>query len=442
MATILVVDDEASIRQSFHLILKDTFDVIFAVNGREAMAMLNDQVVDLVLLDILLPDITGLELLKRIRTSCPHTEIVMVTAVKEINTAVEAIKSGAYEYFVKPFEVSDVLAVIHRALEKRHMANELIYLRKELERYHPFEQMVGKDKKMRDVYAFIETVSQSDGTVLIQGESGTGKELVARAIQKRSSRSTQPFVVVNCAAIPEQLMESELFGYNKGAFTGASRTCVGKLEIADGGTVFLDDIDSLSINMQAKLLRSIQEKEFQRLGSTRVIRANVRFVASSNRDILTLVEDGRFREDLYYRLNVLPVNLPPLRTRKVDIPLLFEHFFYRHSQQSGQPIKRFSKEALRKMMDYRWPGNVRELENLSERLCTIVEESTIRRKDISGLSGSQANDRNMTLREAVGRFEKRYISDVLETVGGNRKMAAERLGVHRNTILSKLNFSR
>ncbi len=291
---------------------------------------------------------------------------------------------------------------------------------------------------MREVYAFIDIVSQSDSTVLIQGESGTGKELVARAIQKRGPRCTQPFIVINCAAIPEALMESELFGYNKGAFTGANGVQVGKLEIADGGTVFLDDIDSMPVNMQAKLLRSIQEKEFQRLGSAQVIRANIRFIDASNKDILKLIQEGRFREDLYYRLNVLPVNLPPLRFRKGDIPLLFENFLYKYAQKSEQPVKCISKRAMCVLMNHRWPGNVRELENLAERLCTIVEEGTIREKDISWLCSRQVTNREMTLKEAVCRFEKQYISEVLETVGGNRKKAAEHLGVHRNTILSKM----
>jgi len=439
MAAVLVIDDEAGIRQSFKMILKDAFDVYYAASGKEALTYLGAHAIDLVLLDVILPDINGLELLKMVHAESPRTEIIMVTAVRDIQTAVESIKSGAYEYIVKPFDVGEVLTVINRALEKRRMTNELMYLRGELERFHPFEKMVGADKKMREVYAFIDSVSQSDSTVLIQGESGTGKELVARAIQKRSQRSSGPFVVINCAAIPETLMESELFGYNRGAFTGASCNQLGKLEIAGGGTVFLDDIDSLSVNMQAKLLRLIQEKEFQRLGSTRVLEANVRFIAACNKNMTKLIADGSFREDLYYRLNVLPIHLPPLRARKGDIAILFDHFFYRYSRKTGQPIKKLSKRALGILITYRWPGNVRELENLAERLCIIVENSTIMPRDIAGFCGRESDHRNLSLKEAVRRFEKQYITDVLVDMGGCRKKAAEHLGVHRNTLLSKMN---
>ncbi|MGD9320237.1 MAG: sigma-54 dependent transcriptional regulator, partial [Desulfobacteraceae bacterium] len=357
--TILVVDDEYGVRQSFNMVLKDEYTVLLTGTGEEAIDIFTKSPVDLILLDILLPDINGIDLLEKFKELDPNTEIIMVTAVKEIQTAVKAIKLGAYEYIIKPFTVDDVLTLISRALEKRNLMREVTYLRGELERYHPFEEMVGKDKAMREIFDLISDISHSDGTVLIQGESGTGKELVARAIHNLSPRSAHPFVVINCAAIPGTLMESEIFGHMKGAFTGATSTTVGKLEIASKGTVFLDDIDSLDINMQAKLLRVIQEKEFERLGSTKVIKIDVRFVAASNKNLQELMSGGNFREDLFYRLQVFPMELPPLRERKADIPLLLNHFLEMQAKNTGKASKSFSEKAIKALMEYDWPGNVR-----------------------------------------------------------------------------------
>lgn len=436
---ILVVDDERAVRQSFNMVLKDEYRVLLAGTGEKAIDIFQKNPIDLILLDILLPDIDGIDLLKKLKQTDPNTEIIMVTAVNDLQTAVKAIKLGAYEYIIKPFIVDDVLTVIGRALEKRSLVRQVAYLRNELERYHPFEKMVGKDKKMRNIFELISTVSQSDGTVLIQGESGTGKELVARAVHNLSPRKSQPFVVINCAAIPVTLMESEIFGYNKGAFTGAVSTNIGKLEIADKGTVFFDDIDSLDINMQAKLLRIIQEKEFQRLGDTRIIKVNVRFVAASNKDISDLISHGEFREDLFYRLNVFPIKLPPLRERRGDIPLLLNHFFKLYAKKSGRPQKTVSQNALKVLMEYDWPGNVREIQNLVERLCTIKQDLLIQLKDITALSISRKKIIDGTLKEAVSSFEKQYIAETLEMVDGNRKKTSEKLGIHRNTLLAKIN---
>lgn len=436
---ILVVDDERAVRQSFNMVLKDEYRVLLAGTGEKAIDIFQKNPIDLILLDILLPDIDGIDLLKKLKQTDPNTEIIMVTAVNDLQTAVKAIKLGAYEYIIKPFIVDDVLTVIGRALEKRSLVRQVAYLRNELERYHPFEKMVGKDKKMRNIFELISTVSQSDGTVLIQGESGTGKELVARAVHNLSPRKSQPFVVINCAAIPVTLMESEIFGYNKGAFTGAVSTNIGKLEIADKGTVFFDDIDSLDINMQAKLLRIIQEKEFQRLGDTRIIKVNVRFVAASNKDISDLISHGEFREDLFYRLNVFPIKLPPLRERRGDIPLLLNHFFKLYAKKSGRPQKTVSQNALKVLMEYDWPGNVREIQNLVERLCTIKQDLLIQLKDITALSISRKKIIDSTLKEAVSSFEKQYIAETLEMVDGNRKKTSEKLGIHRNTLLAKIN---
>lgn len=437
--TILVVDDEHGVRQSFNMVLKDKYDVLIACTGEEAIDIFRKNSIDLILLDILLPDINGIDLLKKLKEMDPNTEIIMVTAVKEIQIAVKAIKMGAYEYIVKPFVVDDVLIVIDRALEKLNLLKEVAYLKNELKRHHSFEKMIGKSKKMRVVFDLISTVSQSDGTVLIQGESGTGKELVARAIHNRSSRKDQPFVVINCAAIPAPLMESEIFGYNRGAFTGATNTTMGKLEIANKGTVFFDDVDTLDIRMQAKLLRVIQEKEIERLGSTKVINVDIRFVAASKNNLNRLVSQGLFREDLFFRLNVFPINLPPLRERKSDIKLLVDHFFDFFSGKTGKAPKRFSKEATQALMRYDWPGNVRELENLIERLTTIIQKPVIHSQDISLSYIVLKNEiTGLTLKDALEAFERQYIREILESAGGNRNEAAEILGIHRNTIARKI----
>jgi two-component system response regulator AtoC len=436
-STILVVDDEQGVRQSFYMVLKDEFVVLLAETGNEAIEIFSQNTVDVILLDILLPDINGIELLERLKDMDPNTEIIMITAVKEVQTAVKAIKQGAYEYIVKPFNVDEVITVIRRALEKHTLVKEVTYLKGELERVQPFEKMVGNDKKMVKIFDLISTVSQSDGTVLVQGESGTGKELVARAIHRRSPRNDQPFVVINCAAIPSTLMESEIFGHTKGAFTGAVRAAMGKLEIANRGTILLDDIDSLEINMQGKLLRVIQEREFERLGSTKVIRIDVRFIAASNKDLEELIAKGDFREDLFYRLNVFPVLVPPLRERKGDIPALLSHFLELFSKGDNPP-KTFSPEALKVLMKYDWPGNVRELENLVQRLSTLCKGPVIHLKDIPMFTMTRTEIKDMPLREAVKTFERQYIATVLESVNYNKTQAAEILGVHRNTLSTKL----
>lgn len=437
--TILVVDDESGIRQSFKMILKDDYNLILAENGVQAIDKFKKNAVDLVLLDILLPDTGGLELLKKMKDIDSSVEVIMVTAVKEVPVAVKAIKLGAYEYIMKPFKVDDILSVITRSLEKRALLMEVTYLKTELERCRPFEQMVGKDPKLMKIFELIAIISQSDGTVLIQGESGTGKELVARAIHKRSQRSKDPFVVSNCAAIPATLMESEMFGYCRGAFTGAMNTRIGKLELGNKGTVFLDDIDSLDVSMQAKLLRIIQEKELERLGSSKVIKLDIRFIAASNKDLEEMIEKGEFREDLYYRLKVFPIKLPPLRERRGDISLLLDHFTARFSQQTGSPKKQFSQGAVSTLVNYDWPGNIRELQNLMERLLTIIPGPVIRKNDIPAFGSRRRELKGETLKEAVNSFEKQYISDILETVSGNKKKAAEKLGIHRNTLLAKTN---
>ncbi|MEW6188038.1 MAG: sigma-54 dependent transcriptional regulator [Thermodesulfobacteriota bacterium] len=437
--TILVVDDEFGVLQSFKMVLKDRFEVLLSETGVGALKLFNKNHVDLILLDILLQDGNGLDLLQKFKELEPAVEIIMITAVKDIQTAVKAIRLGAYDYILKPFDVEDVLKIIQRALEKKDLLRKVVYLKNELGRFSAFEEMVGKDDTMMGIFDLISMISASDGTVLIQGESGTGKELVARAIHNRSSRKDQPFVVINCAAIPPTLMESEIFGYQKGAFTGAVTTVSGKLELADGGTVFLDDIDSLEINMQAKLLRVIQEKEFEKVGSHKLITLEVRFIASSNKNLLHLIGQGKFREDLYYRLNVLPIELPPLRTRTKDILLLINYFLDYFSRKTGKPLKTVSAEAVRILTSYDWPGNVRELKNLMERLTTIVRGPEITLSDVSMLTITESPFQPLPLKEAVGVFEKGHIQQVMERVKFDKNKAARILNIHRNTLVNKLN---
>ena len=438
-ASILVVDDEYGVLQSFKMVLGSEHNIFLAETGEKAIKTFSENAIDLILLDIILPDSNGIDLLKKFKETDPDTEVIMVTAVKEVKTAVEAMKFGAYDYIVKPFVVEDIINIINRVLEKHRLQREVTYLKDELERFQPFEKIVGQDRKMLEIFELISTIAESDGAVLIQGESGTGKELVARAIHRLGARRNQPFVVINCAAIPETLMESEIFGHNKGAFTGASQVKIGKLEIANKGIVFFDDVDTLDIGMQAKLLRVIQEKEFERLGSTKLIRIDVRFIAASNKNLTHLSETGQFREDLFYRLNVFPVEIPPLRERRGDIRLLLDHFLDLYSKRNGKPLKKFSNSAAKLLTDhYEWPGNVRELQNLVERLATITRRNVIFPKNISSFSINKKEIRDMPLKDAVDIFEKEFIDDVLKRVRGSRKDAARILGIHRNTLQKKL----
>jgi DNA-binding NtrC family response regulator len=435
---VLIVDDERNVRRVLSMALVDDHRVFTARNAKGALDTVRRGGMNVVLMDVLLPDADGVSLLQELKRIDPTLEVIMVTAVKDIQTAVRAIKSGAYEYVLKPFVVEEVRKVIHRALERHRLSQEVTGLLGELDASRPFESMLSRNRRMRDVFQLIAAVACSDGAVLIQGESGTGKELVARAVHNRSRRRNEPFVVINCGAVPRSLMERELFGHNRGAFTHATSSLPGKLELADGGTVFLDDIDSMDIGMQAKLLRAIQHKEFERLGGNRLIRVDIRFVAACNKDLQELIREGRFREDLFFRLNVFPVTLPPLRDRREDIPILLNHFLKIHrGAGSGRP-ETFSKKALEKLMQYDWPGNIRELENLVLRISTVTRRRKVRVRHLPEGLAPRSGGGALTLKEAVQGFERKFIGDVLEQVRGSRREAAERLGIHRNTLRGKM----
>ncbi|MFO8088841.1 MAG: sigma-54 dependent transcriptional regulator [Desulfatiglandaceae bacterium] len=439
--SILVVDDERGIRQSLKMFLQDFYNVYVAGTGSEAVEIISKKSIDVILLDIRLPDVDGVELIKVLKDIDPDPEIIMVTAIKEVESAVQAMKSGAFDYLVKPFVVEDIKISVSRAIENRGMKRQVSYVNSEFQRIQPFEKIVGSDQKMLQVYELVSKVAASAGAVLIQGESGTGKELVARAIHNLSPRKDRPFVVINCAAIPSTLMESEVFGHTRGAFTGATSNTIGKIELGHKGTVFLDDVDTLDLAMQAKMLRVLQEKELERLGSTKLIPVDVRFVAASNKPLKQLIDENKFREDFFYRLNVFPVQLPPLRERKGDIPILLDYFSKIQARNTREPPKSFSSEAIATLTRYDWPGNVRELQNLVERLSVIVKEPVIENLHLAGFQSLEKDKGTIGktgLKEAVKSFERSYIREILDQTGGNRKKASKILGVHRNTLLAKI----
>jgi len=441
---ILIVDDDPGLRESFRLILEDRYELIEAVDGRQALEVVRRSEVDLVLLDIRLPEMDGIEVLERIKTIDDQVEVVLVTAVKTVRTAVAAMKLGAFDYLTKPFEEDDLLSVVRRALEKRSLEREVVFLRSELARRPEFGEIVGSHAEMQKLFRLIAQVARTSTTVLITGESGTGKELVARAIHRQGPRRDKPFVAVNPAALSETLLESELFGHEKGSFTGAFQRKLGKLEMAQGGTLFLDEIGTLKPELQSKLLRVLQEREIERVGGTRTIHIDVRVIAATNVDLKQAVATQAFREDLYYRLNVLPISVPPLRDRRDDIPLLVEHFIRRYNAEMSKHIEGLAPDAMTVLRDYPWPGNVRELQNIVERLVGLVDTPVIGVSDLpldlllpdSTMRLRQAE--TLPLRQATDEFERQIVLRVLERVRWNRSEAARILGIHRNSLKTML----
>ena len=437
---ILVVDDDPGVRDAFRLILEDHYEVLDAPDGPQALEVLRAAQVDLVLLDIRLPEMDGIEVLERIKAIDEGLEVILVTAVKTVRTAVAAMKLGAFDYLTKPFEEDELLALCNRALEKRSLEREVTFLRGELARTRDFEEIVGTHAAMQKLFRLTEQVARTTATVLITGESGTGKELIARAIHRQGPRRDRPFVAVNPAAVAESLIESELFGHEKGAFTGAYQRKLGKFELAQGGTLFLDEIGTLKAELQAKLLRVLQEREIERVGGTRPIKIDVRVIAATNVDVKQAVARGAFREDLYYRLNVVPIEVPPLRERIEDLPLLVEHFVRQYGQQFGKRVQGLSREALRALSLYRWPGNVRELQNVVERCVALADGPQIELNDLpldvlipDHRIRVRKADR-LPLKDATEAFEHQIVLRVLERVKGNTSEAARILGVHRNSL--------
>ncbi|MBI3989293.1 MAG: sigma-54-dependent Fis family transcriptional regulator [candidate division NC10 bacterium] len=447
---ILAVDDEENLLHFLSKLLKgEGYRVEVARAGGEALERAKEADFDLAILDLKLPDMDGMAVLRAFREMAPEANVVMITAYGSIESAVEAMKAGAYDYIVKPFRAEEILKAVEKALEQRRLRREVQHLRREVERRYSFENIVGKSKAMQEVFCQIERVAASKSTVLITGESGTGKELAARAIHYRSERKNGPFVVIDCGAIPENLQENELFGHIKGSFTGAVSTKRGLFEEADGGSLFLDEVGDLSGPSQAKLLRALQEGTIRRVGETRTIQVDVRVIAATNKDLAELVREGRFREDLYYRLNVVPIHLPPLRERTEDIPLLAGFFLRRYGAEFGKPVRRISPSAMDLLFSYPWPGNVRELENVIERMVLFSEGEVIGEDLLPqevGLQGDairlQVPEAPLCLKEAVEKMsqdvEKGLIERALGRTGGNRSGAARLLGISRRALLYKM----
>jgi DNA-binding NtrC family response regulator len=426
---ILVVDDEPNVRESFRLVLEDAYEVIDVPDGTRALEAVRASPVDLVLLDIRLPEMDGIEVLERLKALDEGVEVILVTAVKTVRTAVEAMKLGAFDYVTKPFDEDELLSLVRRALQKRSLEREVTFLRGELARQHDREDIVGAHPEMQKLSRLITQVARTTTTVLITGESGTGKELIARAIHHRGPRRDKPFVPVNPAAIPESLVESELFGHEKGAFTGAHQRKLGRFELAQGGTLFLDEIGLLRPEVQAKLLRVLQEREIERVGGT----------------LKRAVASGAFREDLFYRLNVVPITVPPLRDRIEDLPLLVDHFIRRYNHECNKRIEALTPDALAALGSYAWPGNVRELQNIVERTVVLVDGPLISAADLPldltispTRPGSTLDKRRVDLNEASDRFERLIVQRVLEEARGNVSEAARVLGLHRNSLKVKL----
>jgi DNA-binding NtrC family response regulator len=452
-AKILVVDDEAKMRRVLQLFLEEHGHIVAqAENGEVALEEINSFHPDLVICDIRMPRLNGIELLRRAKEISKDLPIIIMTAYGEVKTAVEAMKLGAENYITKPLDMDELRILVGRAIEKRSLIRENIQLREELDSKYQGANFVGESEKMQDVFHLIEQVAQTNTTVLVTGESGTGKELAARAIHFKSPRRNKPFVVVNCAALSEHLLESELFGHVKGAFTGAHNDRKGRFELADGGTLFLDELALMSIPLQGKLLRVLQEKTFEAVGGTQTIKVDVRIIGATNKDLAGMMGKKTFREDLYYRLNVVEVWMPSLRARKKDIPVLIEHSIARLNRELGKNVKAFSNDVLELLSKYDWPGNVRELENVVER-AMVLGKSNILGIDnvptqITRLRGRETPeesifkdlklpDNGLPLIEAVEEMEKTLIREALERTGGNKTKAAELLGVTRKIMRYK-----
>jgi len=441
---LLIVDDEESVRDSLELLLEESYRMYKAADGKEALDRIEDLGVDLVILDVTMPGIDGMETLSRIMKLPAPPEVVMLSATDSARLGIQAVKEGAYDYLAKPFDKEELKEVIKRALQRRSLEREVSFLRAEVEKLGGFGDMVGRSPMMLELFMIVEKVAQTDTSVLISGESGTGKELVARAIHSRGERKKGPFVPVNCAAIPRELLESEFFGHEKGAFTGAHARKIGKFELANGGILFLDEISTLQQELQAKLLRVLQDREFVRVGGTQSVRSDVQIIAASNQDLGEMVADGKFREDLFYRLNVIPINIPPLRDRRKDIPLLVKHILARLCERLNKTVPKVSREAMKVLKSCQWPGNVRELENLLERIVVLSPkgseidvqdlpmEITVARGDPEAFSESDG------LISARDRFERVYILSALRKTNWNQSEAARLLKVHRNTLYKKM----
>jgi len=438
--SVLVVDDDSLVNElAFETLNRSGYDCRTAHSAEEALAVLNEREADIILSDLRMPGMDGIELLKQIKKLTPDTVVIMITGFGTIETAVRAIKLGAHDFLIKPVVPETLEHITARAAEMLDLRRENAQMRRDLT--HRFQNLVGKSQIMKEIFDLIGSIADARSTVMITGASGTGKELVARAIHYSSNRKEGPFIKLNCAALPENLVEAELFGYEKGAFTDAKKTNRGRFELADGGTLLLDEISEMPLNLQAKLLRVIQEREFERVGSSATISVDVRIIATSNRNLKEYINDGRFREDLFYRLNVIPICISPLEERKEDIPLLVDHFIDKYNRENSKQVTGVDSSALRLLMKYHWPGNVRELENLVERAVVTSKDVILTEDDFpSDLALGPIADELPSLRVPMKLEEgsKYLILKTLEKFNGNKTKAAEALGITTRTIRNKL----
>jgi len=451
---ILIVDDEEVLQDVLTVLLhKEGHNTLSAYSGEEGIEILDKEEIDLVLLDLMLPGMNGMQVLKEIRQRWPDQVVVVITAYSSIESAIDAMREGAFHYIPKPFKNEEVLLTLRKGLEQRRLASENRSLREQLRQRFGFDNIIGKSKPMQQIYDLIKLAAPSKSNILVLGESGTGKELVAKAIHHHSRRANGPFVTVNSGSMPADLLESNLFGHVRGAFTGAIASKKGLFELATNGSIFFDEIGNIPLDTQAKLLRVIQEKEFMRLGGIETIKVDVRIVAATNADLEGAVQQGHFREDLYYRLNVIVINLPPLRKRSEDIPLLAQHFLAHYARENEKALREISSRAMEVLLDYHWPGNVRELENVIERGVVLstgevldidLLPSSVRQPESIGLPPPTLPANGIAFKDAVSEYERQIIVKALQACGGVQKRAAELLQVKPTTLhemMKRLNIS-
>lgn len=438
---VLIADDEKTIRESVSMVLRDEgYQTDTASNGKDALKMLKNADYDILITDLKMPEMDGIELMKESLKNCPQTAVIIITAHASVESAIDALRMGAFDYILKPFDFDDLIFRVNRLMEHKELARQNLALRQEVEQKYDFSNIIGQSSQMNQVFKLIKKVSNTKGNVLITGKSGTGKELVARAIHFHSSRKDHGFVAINCGAVVGTLMESEFFGHKKGSFTGAINDKDGFFKIANRGTLFLDEVGDIPMPLQVKLLRAIEEAEIQPVGSTSTIKVDVRIIAATNRDLAVEVERGNFREDLYYRLNVIEINLPSLSDRAEDIPLLVQHFISKYNRELNRHIKNADNETMRILRAHRWKGGIRELENVIERALILCEGDYITPEDLPPnlVKTSKENEIPDRLKEAVATFEKEHIQNILKRTSMNKEETAKILGISLSSLYRKM----
>jgi DNA-binding NtrC family response regulator len=452
LSQILLIEDEIHNREALSLLLaKAGYQVQSAGSGEEAMEILQNTSFEIIITDLFLPGVNGIDILKKVKEASPYTSVILITGKASAETAVEAMKEGAFDYITKPFDFEKLKNLVAKAVEKSRLMAENLYLRQQLRGKYKFENLIGNSLAMQQVFSRMEKIVNTDSTILILGESGTGKELVAKAIHFNGVRKDKPFVAINCGAIPAELLESELFGHIRGSFTGAVADKKGKFELANNGTIFLDEIGTMPMHLQMKLLRVLQEQEVERVGSGQKIKLNVRVISATNADLDEMVRRGDFREDLYYRLNVIPIHLPPLRERREDIALLARHFLKKSCKTMNRPLMSVSPAAMRALETYDWPGNVREMENVIERTVALTDGEVIEMRDLPPHIGSSGEgedvpdilypkitEKGVDMVRIIEEAERRMIKEAMEFTGGVKARAATLLDINRTTLVEKI----